>query len=255
MDVIIPQNENQYIEFKSEQVQAIELAEEVVAFANGEGGEIWIGVEDDGTVSGLSRSYEEDVMNICRTACIPPIIPIYTEHEFDGQRVGQIIIHSGKDKPYYSSRNRYYVRVGSTKRIASREELVRLFQASGAVHYDAVEVDQARLGDLNLGQIGDYFTRYHLTFIEEPDEERIRLMTNTDLLGENGRPTIAGLLVFGLAPERHLPQSGISFAHFAGTELTADLLDKQTILGPLPQPTGDRCIGGHQNQSTHSVNH
>ena len=106
---------------------------------------------------------------------------------------------------------------------------------SGIVPYDMVEVDRARLGDLNLGQIGDYFTRYHLTFFEESEEERIRLMTHTDLLGENERPTIAGLLVFGMAPERHLLQSGISFAHFAGTELTADLLDKQTILGPLPQ--------------------
>ena len=31
-----------------------DLAEEVIAFANSEGGEIWIGIEDDGTVSGLS---------------------------------------------------------------------------------------------------------------------------------------------------------------------------------------------------------
>jgi predicted HTH transcriptional regulator len=58
----IPKEENQYIEFKSEAVKAMDLAKEIVAFANSEGGEIWLGVEDDGALSGLTRSYEEDVM-------------------------------------------------------------------------------------------------------------------------------------------------------------------------------------------------
>ena len=43
MHSTIPQAENQYIEFKTEHVKAAELAEEMIAFANGEGGEIWLG--------------------------------------------------------------------------------------------------------------------------------------------------------------------------------------------------------------------
>lgn len=235
LNALLPTAENQYIEFKTEQVQAADLAEELVAFANGEGGELWLGIADDGTVSGLSRAYEEDVMNICRTACIPPLLPKYDEFEIDGKRVARITIDSGPDKPYYTSRNRYYIRVGTTKRIASREELIRLFQVSGAIHYDIVEVARARVNDLDLGSIAEYFTRYNLSFYDEPEAERLRLMTYTDLLGEQGRPTVAGLLIFGLAPERFLPQSGIDFAHFLGGDLSADLLDKQRIAGPLPR--------------------
>lgn len=37
-----PLQENQYIEFKSEAVKVMTLAEEMVAFANSEGGEIWL---------------------------------------------------------------------------------------------------------------------------------------------------------------------------------------------------------------------
>ncbi|MEZ4711162.1 MAG: putative DNA binding domain-containing protein [Caldilineaceae bacterium] len=235
MQASIPTTENQYVEFKSEGAKAADLADEIVAFANSEGGEIWLGIEDDGSVSGLSRSYYEDVTNICRTSCIPPIQPLYDEFEIDGQRVARVTIVSGKDKPYYTSRNRYYIRVGSTKRVASREELVRLFQSSGAVHYDTVEIDRATVRDLDLGRIGDYFTRYNISFFDESESERLRLMTHADLLGENGKPTLAGLLVFGLSPERLLPQSGISFAHFGGTEADSDLLDKQNIGGPLPR--------------------
>jgi len=236
---MLPREENQYIEFKSEAVRAMELAEEIVAFANGEGGEIWLGVEDDGIVSGLSRSYEKGVMNICRTACIPAIRPEYEELDLSGRRVGRIRVPSGKDKPYYTSRSKYYVRVGSTKRVASREELVRLFQASGALHYDLVEVERASMRDLDIGRIGDYFTRYRIAFFDEPEEERVRLMAGTDILGESHRPTLAGLLVFGLSPERFLPQCGIVFAHFAGTHPTADLIDRKTIAGPLIRQVED----------------
>jgi len=230
-----PLQENQYIEFKSEAVKAMHLAEEIVAFANSEGGEIWLGIEDDGSISGLSRSYEEDVMNIGRTLCIPPLRLIYEPFEIDGRQVARVQISSGKDKPYYTIRRHYFIRIGSTKRIASHEELMRLFQASGAFHYDLVEIDRAQMTDLDLGQIGQYFTRHALNFFEESEAERLRLMFYSDIIGEHQRPTLAGLLLFGLAPERLLLQSGISFAHFAGAEITADLIDKKIIGGTLPQ--------------------
>lgn len=230
-----PLHENQYIEFKSEAVKAAALAEEMVAFANSEGGEIWLGIEDDGMVSGLSRSYEEDVVNIGRTLCIPPLQVSYEPVEIDGKVAARVQIPAGKDKPYYTTRHQYFIRVGSTKRIASHEELMRLFQASGAFHYDLVEIDRARLTDLDLGQIGQYFTRHSINFFEESEAERLRLMFYSDILGERQRPTLSGLLLFGMAPERLLPQSGVSFAHFAGSEITADLVDKKTIGGALPQ--------------------
>lgn len=149
MHITLPPIENQYVEFKNEQTKASDLAEEMVAFANGEGGEIWASM--------------------------------------------------------------------------------------------MVEVERARLNDLDLGQIGDYFTRYQVAFFDEPPTERERLMAATDLLGPTAKPTVAGLLVFGLAPERLLPASGISFAHFAGRELAADLIDKKNIFGPLPRQV-DECL-------------
>ncbi len=100
---------------------------------------------------------------------------------------------------------------------------------------DLVEIERAKVSDLDLGQIGQYFSRYQISFFEESDEERQRLMTHTDILGEQGKPTVAGLLIFGLAPERLLPQSGLDFAHFVGNEVSADLLDKKTVVGPLPR--------------------
>ncbi len=200
--LMIPKSENQYIEFKSEKVSAKVLAEEVVAFANAEGGEVWLGVEDDRTVSGITRSYEEDVMNICRQGIIPPLHPEYQELDYDGLKIGRIVIPKGVDRPYYTSKNKYYIRVGSTKRIASREELVRLFQASGLFHYDLIEVSGFTINYLDMYAIADFFSRYQFNFAGESEEEKRRLLQASDILGAHGNATVGGGLVFGISPEK-----------------------------------------------------
>lgn len=233
----IPKGENQYIEFKSEKVSAKTLAEEIVAFANAEGGEIWIGVEDDLQISGISRSYEEDIMNICRSAVIPPLQPTYEEvdSEIEGIKIARISIPKGVDRPYYTSKNQYYIRVGSTKRIASREELIRLFQASGLFHYDRIEIDGTGISHLDTSAIADYFSSYQISFAAESEDEKIRLLTASDVLGPNRKSTLGGILVFGIRPEKILPQAGIAFAHFSGKNLDAELLDKKNFGGSLPR--------------------
>jgi ATP-dependent DNA helicase RecG len=82
--------------------------------------------------------------------------------------------------------------------------------------------------DLNYSEIADYFTRYQIYFTEENESEKRRLIQASDITGTQARPTVGGLLIFGIAPERHLPQAGIAFAHFKGREINADLLDKKT---------------------------
>lgn len=251
----IPKAENQYIEFKSEKVSAKNLAEEIVAFANAEGGEIWLGVEDDRQITGISRSYEEDIMNICRSGVIPPLQPTYKEIESDieGVKIARISIAKGVDRPYYTSKNQYYIRVGSTKRIASREELIRLFQASGLFHYDLVEIDGTGISQLDFSAIADYFSRYQISFAHETEDEKIRLLTASDVLGTNEKSTLGGVLVFGINPERILPQAGISFAHFSGNNLDAELLDKKILGGSLPRQVDNALAAIKANRAIAST--
>lgn len=233
----IPKIENQHIEFKQEEISSQSLAEEIVAFANGEGGEIWLGVDDTGKVIGISRSYEEDIMNICRTAVIPPVQPEYEEIITSGEKYNKVAcikVGKGIDRPYYTSRNKYYIRVGTTKRIASREELIRLFQASGLFHYDIVEASGSQLKDLNQSAIADYFSRYKIDYTNEDEEERLRLLWASDISSEQQIPSVGGLLVFGITPERYLPQSGISLAVFNGNKIDSELRDKKTFYSSLP---------------------
>jgi ATP-dependent DNA helicase RecG len=54
------------------------------------------------------------------------------------------------------------IRVGSTNRVATQAELMRLFQQSGMFHYDLQGVERTSIRDLNLAQIDDYFSAYQI---------------------------------------------------------------------------------------------
>ncbi|MBN1874612.1 MAG: putative DNA binding domain-containing protein [Anaerolineae bacterium] len=235
MKALIASGENSSVEFKSALVREESLAKEMVAFSNTQGGVILLGVEDDGSISGLQDSphREEWVMNIARNNVIPPLQVGYQEYEFEGQCIAVVDIPRGRDKPYQTLDGKYLTRVGSTNRMATQAELLRLFQASGAFHFDATGVPGTGIRDLNLSKIAAYFERYEVIFTEESEEDKRLLLMNSDILTPEGEVTVGGLLVFGIPIARHLPQSGIAFAHFAGCEITDELVDKQMIQGPL----------------------
>lgn len=235
---IIQNGENSYIEFKEEEIKAKDLAEEIVAFSNSEGGMILIGVDDEGNIKGIKNDrMEETIMNICRNNCIPNIIPSYESIEVEGKIIAVITIPKGLNKPYYTSDHKYYIRVGTTKRIASKEELLRLFEASGSLHFDISPVEGTSINDLNIDIIRDYFIKYNtFDLFEESKESRERILVNADILKEvDGKKlcTVGGLLIFGKNPEKYLPQNGVSFAHFKGIEITDELIDKKIITGRI----------------------
>jgi ATP-dependent DNA helicase RecG len=233
---LIRQGENASVEFKEMPVRPEVVAREMVAFANSSGGVILLGVADNGMPRGVNdaEQLEEWIMNIARTSVIPALSVSCEMVEFDGVAVCAVTIPKGTDKPYQTG-DRYLIRVGSTNRVASQSELMRLFQVSGVFHYDIVPVAGASMNDLNLAALDVFFASYGIEFSGEDEQARRTLLCNTDILTDAGEPTVGGLLMFGVNPARHLPQSGILFAHFNGNEADDALIDRQEIGGTLPQ--------------------
>ena len=76
---IIANGENSGVEFKRDDIRPEQLAKEVVALANLQGGRILLGVEDDGQITGLQRpspQAQEWVLNVFRDKVHPQIIPL-----------------------------------------------------------------------------------------------------------------------------------------------------------------------------------
>ncbi len=247
LEQLIRQGENSQVEFKSATVRPEGVAKEITAFANYQGGTLLIGVENDGKITGISKpNIEEWLANIIRHNIIPALNLQSTLIKIQDKTVFVVTIPKGIDKPYQTIDGKYWIRVGSTSRTATKEELSRLFQQAGLVHFDISPVVNTNVKDLDLSNIGTYYQIYYnipFTALESVEQENI--LQNADILTEyEGKfvTTVGGLLLFGKEPQRRLPQAAITFAVFKGTEITADLINKKEISGTLPEII-DKTVG------------
>jgi ATP-dependent DNA helicase RecG len=236
---LVSGGEDSFTEFKAPHVANQDVAKEMCAFSNASGGRILIGVDDDGTIVGDSEWDEERVMNLARTSIDPAIIPTYQRLVWEpGVEIAVVGVDQGAEKPYAvrsGERRVYYMRVGSTCREATREELIRLTQASGAVASDLRPVLGASVDDLDAGLLEERFSALrHVRWNELTAEERARVLANAEILHpEVRRPTIFGLLVYGREPQRHLSHAYLSCVSYPGTDVGAELADQLESRGRL----------------------
>lgn len=233
--------ENYYIEFKETVTSNNELSKEAVALVNGEGGIIYFGISDNGDVIGIKKEagIEEKVMNILRNNCYPALDGEVKWILYKDKNILQLELFKGKYKPYSTKDGDFYIRVGSTKRKASKEELSRFLQSSGYFQFDSTPIEHGVMEDLEMGRIAEYFKKnYKLDINEKSDVPSIEtLLVNSKILikvKEKICPSVGGLLVFGEKPQELMFNSGIIFARVDGNEIFDNLIDSKQLEGRLP---------------------
>ena len=243
--VLIRSGENSGVEFKRDDVRPERIAREIAALLNLEGGHILVGVENGGSVAGLSRDRrqaEEWIMEVARTHVRPATIPYWETVEWhEGVIVGIVSLPAdAPDKPYKAKRGSAWVtqmRVGTTTRDATDEEEARLYQQSGRLQYDRKPVPGTSFADLDRRRLINYFRDLRQQDYPELEDEGawIRLLVNTEIMVESrGRAlaSAAGLLLFSARPNRYLPHAGVSAAAYAGTEKDYDARERAVMRGP-----------------------
>ncbi|MGA1871940.1 MAG: RNA-binding domain-containing protein [bacterium] len=225
---LIANGENSGIEFKRDDMRPEDLAKEIVALANFQGGRIFIGVEDDGTISGIQRSnLEEWVMIVFRDKIHPMILPYYEEVLIEKNRkVAIISFPQGITKPYvvrHKGREDIYIRVGSTSQLASREQQARLYAIGGMLHTELMPVPGTNFSSMDKARLDNYLK----DILHDPDipktvsewEIRLsRLGIMVETIDGKMLCTIAGLVLFGIKPRRYLRQSGLRIMAFSGKD-------------------------------------
>jgi ATP-dependent DNA helicase RecG len=240
---IIKNGESSGVEFKRDTIDNRALAKEIVAFANLAGGRIFLGVEDEGSISGITRpNLEEWVMSACRDKIRPELIP-YFEIIRDvepGKDVAVVLVDRGWSvhNLWHNNHRNYYIRVGSQSREASPEELERIFQQRGAFRLEVRPVSGSSLKDLDLRRLRDYFVGIRQQDVpgDEETEEWERLLLNTEIMAEENHHkavTAAGLLLFGLNPNRFLPQAGIDAVAYPGKEKDYTAKERSALRGAM----------------------
>jgi len=248
----IRSGENSGIEFNRDTIDKSALAKKIVAFANLQGGCILLGVDDDGSIAGITRpDLEEWVMTACRDKIRPEIIPYYEEiHDAEpGKHVAIVRVDRGwtVHHVWHANHRTYYIRVGSQSREASFEELERLVQQRGAFRLETRPVSGARIQDLDLRRLKGYFQRIRSQEVpaDEDNSGWQILLANTEILTDEGDsfpPTVAGVLLFGKHPNRFLPQAGIDAVAYTGKEKDYATKEQAAIRGPMIALFGDQGL-------------
>lgn len=95
--------ESETVELK--EIVVDDIKKEIIAFANGEGGRLYIGVRDDGTVTGLESvdNVSLQISNMVRDAIKPDLTMFlhYKTIEIEEKQVLEIEIQRGTERPYY----------------------------------------------------------------------------------------------------------------------------------------------------------
>ena len=236
---IIRNGENSGIEFKRDIVQNDAFAKELVALANFEGGSVLLGVEDDGSISGLTRpNLEEWVMTACRDKVRPGLIPFYevVRDVEPGKDVAIVRVTRGLDVHtlWHNNRNTYYIRVGTQSREPTPEELGRLFQQRGSFRSELRPVSGVTFADLDIRRLKNYFSGVRRQEVPADDDEVAwkTLLFNTEIMVEDGI-TVSGVLLFGRTPNKFLPQAGIDAAAFPGLSKDYAARERSALRGPM----------------------
>lgn len=184
--------ENKTTEFKREYMDDIKYA--VVAFVNTDGGKIYIGINDNGSVQGIENTDETmlRVTNMIRDS-IRPDVTMFTEcavETMEGKAVVVLTVQRGTARPYYLSGKGIrpegvYVRQSASSVPASETAILNMIkETSGDRYEDARSINQ----QLTFEKAESYFAKRSLPF---GDQQKRTL----NIIGSDGTYTNLGMLL------------------------------------------------------------
>jgi predicted HTH transcriptional regulator len=235
---LIDKGEDSTIQFKSNFTSVDSLAAEITAFLNSRGGKILIGVSDDGELFGLDKDdiqrLNQWVSNVCTNKIEPPVSRILTENiRIDDKIVMVIKVPIGINKFYMANNEDVWVKVGSNKRRAGREEMKRLLQESKNMYADEQSVSDTNISDLDLRLFREFYARRTDEELKEEDTE-LRTILNKLKIMKNDELTLAGVLLFGKFPSQILHFTVVKAVFFQGNDpADNNYLDSRDIKGNI----------------------
>ena len=251
-------------QFKVDVCNGESLAAEMVAFANSEGGVLFIGVADDGSVPGLSAQDVARINQLISNAASQWVrSPLTVQTENVALENGRIVIvlrvPKGADKPYFDKNGVIWLKTGADKRrVNSKEELRRLFQMTDQFHADELPT-KAGIDKLDMLRFRDFLRDFYKQPLPDSPAELARLLQNMNLATDDDNLNLAGVLMFAERPEWIKPQFVIKAIRYPGNQIhTSEYMDTEDFAGPLPKMFNDALAfvmrNLHKTQAGRGVN-
>jgi ATP-dependent DNA helicase RecG len=194
------------------------LAETLVAFANGDGGTVLLGVDASGQVLGTLQP--EDAESLLRAAlgqCRPLVRTDWQQFE---DRAGfAVAIQVPRSSELHTlADGRVLIRSHAGNQPLDGPKVSQLAATKASGDFEIEAVAGASRADLDDEVIEDYLHRRAARLGRDLSQREEEILTAAGALAGDGGPTVAGLLLFGREPQAYIPQSGLVYVRFVGTE-------------------------------------
>ena len=235
---IVARGEDSRHQFKEDARNATALAAEIVALANSGGGQIFIGVANDGTIRAHDTvsvdRLNQLIANAASNSVRPPINPLTENVPASTGVVTVVTVPDGLSKPYMDNNGAIWVKSGSDKRkVTAREEMQRMFQRAQLVHGDDVPVPGTSIADIDLEYFRWFFKIRFEQELEDQDLSLGKVLSNMRLLS-NDLLTVTAVLLFTKDPRAFLPVFHVKAVCYPGNDIHATTyMDSADISGRI----------------------
>jgi ATP-dependent DNA helicase RecG len=198
---------------------ALDIVETLSAMANADGGELVIGIENDGEISGIP--HPADKLALLRSApgsqnYVNP--PLRARAQEITTPDGKLLLYFRADwspEVHQLADGRYLLRINDSNRPFDAAQIAALKQTKSQGLLERSFPPAASLDDIDLKLVQSLFEK---TRPGAPPEEVLRMLRLAEARSGRWIPNLAGLLLFGKDPLQWHPRCGIDFVRWEGTE-------------------------------------
>jgi ATP-dependent DNA helicase RecG len=230
---MIPE-EGQTVERKESLSLWRDIVETCAAFATAQGGKVFVGVADDGRITGaqIGKGTLEDLANRIAQNTTPRVVSAITTQDEPGATIIVVDVPEHQTKPV-TAFGRPYRRAGRTNQVLSASEVAELYLASRGLTWDQTVESGASLSDIDPEKVRKFLSRAIAERQWQIDSQTPvqQALNQLDLI-RNGQLTVAALLLFGQRPQHFLVQGCLRCARFKGNS-EVEFLDMKVIEGDI----------------------
>ena len=224
LKLLIAEGEGLTVEFKER--FSSRVLEDIVAFANGRGGQILLGVADDGKIKGekLTNSLKSQIVSIARN-CDPAIS--VSVRQYGGVIV--IGVAEGADKPYSCSAG-YYQRLDAVTQKMTQKEIKEIFRETVDKLFEDLPRKDCGLNDLSIKKIKAFLSESHTSF--KINKKNLASFLTSLSIYKDGKINNAGVLMFAQDVGKFIPHAEVICGAFKGMNKTF-IYDRKDVRSDL----------------------
>lgn len=205
LDALLSSEEDHFLDMKGKDIQPAKLQETFVAFANADGGDLYVGVEDKKFKGDRLRTFDsKEEANAILVVLLEQTFPAVedVQVEFLSVPKGGYVLHVSvpkSPKVHYTSGGECFIRLNAGKVKIKGERVTSLAYSKGSVPYERVSVSSVEVDEILESEIlQDYLNRVQTSIEPSRFLRKQRLLTERN---EKQWPNVGAVLLFDEEPQ------------------------------------------------------